>query len=99
MMRLRPSSEVNTNSDANATPPREGIDTPFGPPPEEYLYRYPVCGEEAWVNKEIVDVTIGRLKFDGDYQGGLPTLGCPGCEGKTMGYVEEDASVAQRALT
>ena len=26
--------------------PREGIDIPFGPPPEEYLYRCPVCGAE-----------------------------------------------------
>jgi hypothetical protein len=43
-----------------------------------------VCGEEALVNEEIVDVTIGRLKFDGEYQGGMPTLGCPGCEGKTL---------------
>jgi hypothetical protein len=78
------------NDDANATPPREGIDIPFGPPPEEYLYRCAVCGEEALVNEEIIDVTIGRLKFDGEYQGGMPTLGCPGCEGKTLEYVEQD---------
>jgi hypothetical protein len=50
-----------------------------------------VCGEEALVNEEIIDVTIGRLKFDGQYQGGMPTLGCPGCEGKTLEYVEQDA--------
>jgi hypothetical protein len=37
-----------------------------------------------------MDVTIGRLKFDGDYQGGMPTLGGPGCEGKTLEYVEQD---------
>jgi hypothetical protein len=78
------------NDDANATPPREGIDIPFGPPPEEYLYRCSVCVEEALVNEEIVDVTLGRLKFDGEYQGGMPTLGCPGCEGKTQEYVEQD---------
>ena len=78
------------NDDANAIPPREGIDTPFGPPPEEYLYRCAVCGEEALVNEEIIDVTIGRLKFDGEYQGGMPTLGCPGCEGDTLEYVEQD---------
>jgi toxin ParE1/3/4 len=28
--------------------PQEGLDEPFGPPPEEYLYRCPVCGEECW---------------------------------------------------
>jgi hypothetical protein len=42
------------------------------------------------LNEEIVDVTIGRLKFDGEYQGSMPTLGCPGFEGKTLKYVEQD---------
>jgi hypothetical protein len=60
------------------------------PPPEEYLYRCAVCGEEALVKEEIFDVTIGRLKFDGQYRGGMPTLGCPGCEGDTLKYVEQD---------
>jgi hypothetical protein len=78
------------NDDANEPPLREGIDIPFGPPPEEYLYRCSACGREALVNEEIVDVTIGRLKFDGQYQGGMPTLGCPGCEGDTLEYVEQD---------
>ena len=35
---------------------REGIDIPFGPPPEEYLYRCPVCDEEMLVN----DVTKSK---------------------------------------
>ena len=78
------------NDDANATPLREGIDTPFGPPPEEYLYRCAVCGEEALVNEEIIDVTIGTLKFRGEYQGGMPTIGCPGCNGETMRYVDQE---------
>jgi hypothetical protein len=25
-----------------------------------------------------------------EYQGGMPTLPCPGCEGDTMEFVEED---------
>lgn len=29
--------------------PQEGLDVPCGPPPEEYLYRYPVCGDELLV--------------------------------------------------
>ena len=78
------------SDNANEPPLREGIDIPFGPPPEEYLYRCPVCGEEALVNEEIVDVTIGTLKFYGEYQGGMPTLGCPGCKGEAMEFVEED---------
>jgi len=78
------------NDDANVPPLREGTDIPFGPPPEEYLYRCPVCGEEALINEEIIEVTIGTLTFYGEYQGGMPTLGCPGCEGDTMEYVEED---------
>jgi hypothetical protein len=46
--------------------------------------------EEALVNEEIIDVTIGRLKFDGEYRGGMPTLGCPDCEGDTLKYVQQD---------
>jgi len=76
--------------DANEHLLREGIDGPFGPPPEEYLYRCPACGEEALINEEIVDGTVGRLKFDGEYKGGMPTLPCPGCEGDTMEFIEED---------
>jgi hypothetical protein len=49
-----------------------------------------VCGEEALVNEEIIDVTIGPLKFYGEYRGGMPTIGCPGCNGDTMEYVEQD---------
>ena len=77
------------SDDANETPPREGIDGPFGPPPEEYLYRCAACGEEALINEEIIDVTVGTAKFYGEYQGGMPTLACPGCEGETMEYVDQ----------
>lgn len=37
-----------------------------------------------------VDVTVGTLKFYGEYNGSMLTLGCPGCEGKTLEYVEQD---------
>ena len=30
------------------------------------------------------------LKFRGAYRGGMPTLGCPGCDGETMASVEEE---------
>src|SRR5215813_9629205 len=67
--------------------PQEGLDEPFGPPPEEYLYRYPVCDEEMLVNEAIIDVAVGAAKFRGEYQGGMPKIGCPGCNGETMEYV------------
>ena len=63
---------------------------PFGPPPEEYLYRCPACGEEMLVNEAIIDVAIGAAKFRGEYAGGMPTLGCPGCNGETMEYVAQE---------
>ena len=66
--------------------PQEGWDIPFGPPPEEYLYRCPVCGEEMLVNEAIIDVAIGAAKCHGEYRGGMPILGCPGCHGETMAY-------------
>ncbi len=70
--------------------PQEGLDVPFGPPPEESLYRCTVCGEELLVNEAIIDVAIGMAKFRGEYQGGMPTIGCPGCNGETLTYVEQE---------
>lgn len=69
---------------------REGIDLPFGPPPEEYRYRCPVCGGEELVNEASIDVAVGAAKFRGEYIGGMPCLGCPGCNGETMEYVKEE---------
>jgi hypothetical protein len=69
---------------------REGIDIPFGSPPEEYLYRCPVCDEEMLVNEAIIDVAVGAAKFRGEYQGGMPKIGCPGCNGETMEYVDQE---------
>jgi hypothetical protein len=63
----------------NEPPPREGIDIPFGPPPEEYVYRCGVCGLEDLVNEAIIDVVVGGAKFRGEYQGGMPKLECPKC--------------------
>lgn len=76
--------------DENEPQPREGIDIPFGPPPEEYLYRCAVCGEERLVNEAIIDVAVGAATFRGEYRGGMPTIGCPGCNGETMAYVEPE---------
>ena len=69
--------------------PREGIDIPFGPPPEEYLYRCPVCGAEELINEAIIDVAVGAAKFRGEYEGGMPTIGCLGCNRETMAYVDQ----------
>ena len=71
--------------------PREGIDIPFGPPPEEYLYRCPVCGQEDLVNEVIIDVVVGGAKFRGDYQRGMPKLECPTCGRETMEFVDQEA--------
>jgi hypothetical protein len=40
------------------------------------------------VNEAIIDVAIDATQFRGEYQGGMPTMGCPGCNGETMEYVE-----------
>ena len=70
--------------------PPEALDEPCGPPPEDYLSRCPVCGEERLVNEAIVDVASGAATFRGEYTGGMPTLGCPGCNGETMEYVDQE---------
>jgi hypothetical protein len=71
--------------------PREGIDIPFGPPPEEYLYRCRVCGAEDLVNEVIIDVTVGTAQFRGEYQGDMPKLECPRCNRETMEYVDQES--------
>jgi hypothetical protein len=68
----------------------EALDEPFGPPPAEFLYRCPVCGEEMLVNEAIIAVAVGAAKFRGDYTGGMPTIGCPGCNGETMAYIAQE---------
>jgi hypothetical protein len=74
-----------------APPVREDLDAPFGPSPIEYLYRCAVCGTELWVNEAIIDVGIGMAKFQNEYYPGfMPTVGCPGCNGDTMVYVETE---------
>jgi hypothetical protein len=42
------------------------------------------------VNEAISDVAIGAATLRGEYTGGIPTLGCPGCNGETMEYVEQE---------
>ena len=68
----------------------EALDEPFGRPPEEYLYCCPVCGEDMLVNEAIIDVAIGAAKFRGEYTGGMPTIGCPGCNGETMVHIAQE---------
>ncbi len=75
----------------HAPPPKAGVDEPFGPPPMEYLYRCSVCSEEMLVNEAIIDVGIGMAKFHQEYhEGFMPKVGCPGCHGDTMEYVDQD---------
>jgi hypothetical protein len=42
------------------------------------------------VNEAIIDVAIGAAQFHGEYTGGMPMLGCPGCNGETMAYIEPE---------
>ena len=79
--------------------PQEGLDAPFGPPPEEYLYRCPVCGEEMLVNEAIIDVAIGVAKFRGEYTGGMPVMGCPGCNGEPHGIRRARALVRPQGVS
>jgi hypothetical protein len=67
----------------------EALDGPFGPPPEAFFYRCPVCSAEMLVTEASIDVAIGAAKFRGEYRGGMPMIGCPGCNGETMEYVAE----------
>jgi hypothetical protein len=76
--------------DAHEPQPREGIDIPFGPPPEEYLYRCGGWDEEMLVNEAIIAVVVSAAKFRGAYRGGMPQIDCPGCNGETMEYIDPE---------
>jgi len=76
---------------AEAPQAKEALDEPFGPPPMEYPYRCPVCGTALLVNAAIIDGGIGMAKFQQEYDPGfMPKVGCPGCNGDTMEYVDPD---------
>jgi hypothetical protein len=53
------------------------------------LSRCSVCSEEMLVNEAIIDVAVSAAKFGREYAGGMPTIGCAGCNGETMAYVEQ----------
>jgi len=43
------------------------------------------------VNEAIIDVGIGKAKFQREYYAGfMPKVGWPGCHGYTMEYVEQE---------
>ena len=43
------------------------------------------------MHEAIIDVGIGMAKFQNAYYPGfMPKVGCPGCNGDTMEYVEQD---------
>jgi len=69
--------------------PEDDDDVPFGPHVEEYLYRCSACGAEWLVDDVMVDAAVGMAKFRGEYDGRLPSLGCPGCNGDTLEYVDD----------
>ena len=57
----------------------------------EYPYRCTVCGMEVLVNEAIIDAGIGMAKFRNEYhEGFMPTIGCLGCNGQTMVYIDQD---------
>lgn len=44
-----------------------------------------------WINEAIIDVGIGMAKFRREYYVGfMPKVGCPGCNGDTMEYVDRE---------
>src|SRR6266446_1600678 len=91
MTSLERSEEANMRRKRNEPPPKARMDEPFGPPPIEYLSRCSVCGEEMLVNEAIIDVGIGMAKFQHEYhEGFMPKVGCPGCNGYTMEYVDQE---------
>ena len=72
------------------SPPVEGVDVPFGPPAEEYLYRCSHCQREMYVNEAIIDIVVAMAEDNvTNNENCMPTLVCPRCSQETMKYVED----------
>ena len=88
MMSMKTSKPTSTARFSDKTTV-EGLDFPFGPPPEEYNYRCSHCRYEMKVNEAIIDVEIAKAEFEGrNVEGFMPLLGCPRCNRETMKYAE-----------
>jgi hypothetical protein len=99
MMSSRPSQGGHRRRQRHAPLPPAALDEPCGPPPEAYLYRCPVGGEERLLNEAIIDVARGAAKFRGEKsKAGCPRWGGPGGHGETMAYVAPEPSSARRAF-
>ena len=61
-MSSRPLKGENMRRKRHEPLPPEALDEPFGPPPEEYLYRCPVCREEMLVNEAFIDAFKESIK-------------------------------------
>ena len=91
MMNIKISKPENTplQSSTKWKQEIEGVDVPFGPPPEEYSYRCSQCRHEMKVNEAIIDFEIGMAEFAGTYyEGFMPIVGCPNCNQETMEYIK-----------
>ena len=92
MTSLKRSNEANRRRKQHAPPPKEGLDEPFGPPPEASLSRCAVCRTALLVHEAIMAAGIGMAKFrKKSSQGFMPTIGCPGCHGDPMESVDPEA--------
>ena len=47
-----------------------------------------LSGDAEW--PKVADAVIEAQIFRGEYTGGMPIIGCPGCNGKTMEYVDQE---------
>lgn len=90
MMSLKRSSEANMSRKSKRPLLMKAMEEPFGPPPKEYNYRCSVCGAELLVNEAIIDAGIALARFNNEYyEGYMPKVGCPVCNGYTMECIDE----------
>ncbi len=66
MLSARPFNGGNRRRKRHAPLPPVALDDPFGPPPEAYRSRCPVCGAALLVNAASRDVAGGAAKFRGE---------------------------------
>ena len=74
----------------------EGVDVPFGPPPEYYNYRCSQCGYECELNEAIIDAAVLWAEYYKKHDGGMPILECPHCTRDTFIYSKKKSPPERR---
>ena len=69
--------------------PPEALDEPLARRRRNTCIAARSAVKQCWSMKPSL-MCVGAAKFRGEYTGGMPMIGCPGCNSETMVYIPEE---------